>query len=169
MLIVVIICLKDKNVNETNHLHCLINNHFASVWRCLHAIWPKDLWSNCRGHKNPAFYANYVIISKKIGKNRDFWNILINVEIFRDKIGIYGQFLDYFRKSSIRLQATCGRALGFFWLVPGLRRVKTFRFSPFSLAFSSALLRQGASSLPRSHFSVSSTIVHSIVTDNVTD
>ena len=103
---------------------------------------------------------------KKLGKIGIFG---INVEIFRDKIGIYGQFLDNFRKSSIRLQATCGRALGFFWLVPGLRRVKTFRFSPFSLAFSSALLRQGASSLPRSHFSVSSTIVHSIVTDNVTD
>ena len=37
----------------------------------------------------------------------------INFEIFTDKIGIYGQFLDNFRKSSIRSQATCGRALGF--------------------------------------------------------
>ena len=85
---------------------------------------------------------------KKLGKIGIFG---INFEIFRDKIKIYSQFLVHFRKSSIRSQATCGRALGFFLACS--RRVKAFRFSPFSLSFSSALFRLGASSLPRSNLS----------------
>ena len=75
----------------------------------------------------PHFMQIMWLSRKKLGKIGIFG---INVEIFRNKIGIYGQFLDNFRKSSIRLQATCGRALGFFWLHPGGSKRSDFLPSP---------------------------------------
>ena len=112
----------------------------------------------------PHFMQIMRLFRKKLGKIGIFG---INVEIFRDKIGIYGQFLDNFRKSSIRLQATCGRALGFFWLVPEGSKRSDFLPSP-SLSLAPFCARGRVVSLA-AIFSVSSTIVHSIVTDNVTD
>ena len=75
----------------------------------------------------PHFMQIMWLFRKKLGKIGIFG---INVEIFRNKIGIYGQFLDNFRKSSIRLQATWGHALGFFWLVPEGSKRSDFLPSP---------------------------------------
>ena len=58
------------DISRDKPLHCLVNRlSFGISFKVFAGNLTEDLWSNFTGHKNPAFYANFVITFRK--KNWD--------------------------------------------------------------------------------------------------
>ena len=54
------------DISRDKPLHCLVNKlSFGISFKVFASNLTEDLWSNFTGHKNPAFYANFVITFRK--------------------------------------------------------------------------------------------------------